>query len=63
TQEHRAELQRINEAAYADHVAWLEGWWSRISEWPGVERAAWTPPALPTPPFEVLALQSLAVGT
>ncbi|MEQ2007250.1 MAG: hypothetical protein ABMA26_10680, partial [Limisphaerales bacterium] len=63
TQEHRAELQRINEAAYAEHLAWLEGWWSRISEWPGVARAAWTPPALPEDPFTFPALQAIAVNT
>lgn len=62
--EQRAELKRLNEAAYAEHLAWLEGWWSRISEWPGVERAAWTPPASPAnSPFTIPALQSLTVNT
>ena len=62
--EQRAELKRLNEAAYAEHLAWLEGWWSRISEWPGVERAVWTLPALPAPPppFTVPALQALTVN-
>ena len=62
TKEQRVELKRLDEAAYADHVAWLEGWWSRISEWPGVSRAAWTPPALPVSPFTVPALQALTAN-
>lgn len=46
TKEQKAELKRLNDAAYVEHTAWLQGWWSRISEWPGRERAAYTPPQL-----------------
>ncbi|MEN9575612.1 MAG: hypothetical protein RL514_3467 [Verrucomicrobiota bacterium] len=63
TKEQRVELKRLDEAAYAEHVAWLEGWWSRISEWPGVARTAWTPPALPASPFTVPALHVLSVNS
>lgn len=63
TLEQRAELNRLSAIAYAEHRVWLGGWWSRISEWPGVERAAWTPPALPADPFSVPALQALKANT
>lgn len=46
TKEQKAELERLNDAAYVEHTAWLQGWWSRISEWPGLARAAYTPPQL-----------------
>lgn len=46
TKDQKAELKRLNDAAYVEHTAWLQGWWSRISEWPGRERAAYTPPQL-----------------
>lgn len=46
TKEQKAELKRLNDAAYVEHTAWLQGWWSRISEWPGLARAAYTPPQL-----------------
>ncbi len=26
----RAELKRLSDVAYAEHLAWLEGWWSRL---------------------------------
>lgn len=59
----RAALKQMDQLAYEQHLAWLEGWWSRISEWPGVERAAWTPPALPAnSPFTAPALQALTVN-
>ena len=63
TLEQRAELNRLSGIAYAEHRIWLGVWWSRISEWPGVKRAAWAPPALPADPFTVPALQSLTVST
>ncbi|NDE97673.1 MAG: hypothetical protein EB034_05255, partial [Verrucomicrobia bacterium] len=61
TLEQRSELKRLGDIAYAEHRVWLGGWWSRISEWPGVEQAPWTPPALPADPFTVPAMQGLTV--
>ncbi len=62
TREQRAELKRLGDIAYQEHRVWLGVWWSRISEWPGVERATWTPPELPADPFAVPALHALTVN-
>lgn len=44
---HRA----IQDQAYYDtlYLPWLEGWWSRISEWPGKRPRQWSCPALIAP--------------
>lgn len=44
--------RELDETAYAAHVAWLERWWTRVSEWPGKpENTSWK-----TPTYEVLPL-------
>ncbi len=50
--EQRLALKAADEAAYGGHVAWLNAWWERVSEWPGTPNPApWTPPALPEHPL------------
>jgi DNA repair photolyase len=55
TPEARRESEAANELAYQHHVKWLEGWWSKLAPWPGVEaQTGWTAPAIPTDsPFAV----------
>jgi DNA repair photolyase len=43
---------QLDEEAYAAHVAWLTGWWARVSEWPGEPKeTAWQAPSYVTVPL------------
>lgn len=47
-----AQHHELDEEAYAAHVAWLEGWWARVSEWPGKPaETGWQPPTYATVPL------------
>lgn len=48
-------VKQADEEAYSRHLAWLQGWWARISAWPGVPpQENWTIPALPVEsPFSI----------
>jgi DNA repair photolyase len=40
-------VKTADEKAYAQHLAWIHGWWAKISQWPGVQpQEGWTIPAL-----------------
>lgn len=38
-----AEVEAVSER----YTAWLQQWWRRISEWPGMTQPAWTIPEIP----------------
>jgi len=54
TEDQKDQIKDADLAAYQQHLAWLEGWWSRVSEWPGkAPNPEWQVPALPTSsPFD-----------
>ncbi len=52
SKEEQAAHHELDEDAYAAHVAWLNGWWARVSEWPGKEaEPSWQPPSYVTVPL------------
>lgn len=47
------------EDVYLRYTAWLEGWWTRISEWPGqAKQEGWTVPTIPAEFLPPVAVQS-----
>ena len=48
----QAAHHELDEDAYAAHVAWLNAWWARVSEWPGKEAdTGWQQPSYVTVPL------------
>jgi DNA repair photolyase len=39
------------ESVYERYDAWIQGWWNRISEWPGRTQPEWTVPGIPSDRF------------
>lgn len=45
------QTKQADSVALVQHQAWIDGWWARVSEWPGTNRAIdWNVPALPEMP-------------